>query len=359
MQGNATHRHRQVLRIVSIARDLSLSPQGVLLDDLSEKYGAGRRTIERDIDALSRLGYTIETTRDENTNQVRKRVANGHHDVPVHLAASEIAAGHAAAAALAEIAAPSIAATFRILLDRWEQMQPKATRVDAALLAAGQALVGRSRYAASADPEIVTVLQDAILRCARLRITYRKGGTEAPRQYVAEPYGILHGGKNYLIWRGEDGAFRKFALIYIDAIELTGDMFIIDPTFSTTAFSGTSIGIMIDQVMDVCLHVAPAGRNRLRSFLFHQSQRVEEQPDGSALVRFEAAGVDEICDQVFAWGGLLTIIAPSELAASYLSRLHTALSMATAAKLAPRTTELDANLCTLGDRGAACAESRH
>jgi predicted DNA-binding transcriptional regulator YafY len=317
-------RNRQIFRILSIARDLSLAPDGVLVDDLCDKHGMARRTIERDIAALAALGHTIETFREESSGLVRKRIGGSANGLTTRLGAAELAAARTAAGALAEVAAAPIAATFRILLDRLEQTQPTAARVDAATLVAAQAFVGRPRYAPQADPELIAGLQNAILRCARLNITYSKGGSDPPRVYLAEPYGILFGGKNYLIWRGEDSAYRKFALAYIGNIEPVGTTFVVDPAFSMRAFAADSIGIMADDVLDITLRIAPGGRARLSTFLFHPSQQLIENTDGSTIVRFRAGGLDEICDQIFTWGALATVLGPPRLAASYLARLQAA-----------------------------------
>jgi predicted DNA-binding transcriptional regulator YafY len=318
-------RNQQVSRLFSIVRDLSLAPLGVSLSDLAAKYGVSRRTVERDLEAVSAFGYEVETMTDADSSRLRKRIANGGSKVEIRLAAAELAATRAAERALSRVAAGPIAATFRLVAERLEQAQPTAVRVDAASLDTAQTIVTWPAPQPSADATIVANLQDAILRGAMLHVTYRKGGKDSPKIYLAAPCGILLGGRNYLVWRGEDGSYRKFVLAHIDAVQPTGAFFAADPAFSLDEFVGSSVGVLSGPELDVVLSVVPEGVARLQDFSFHASQRLEMQTDGSAVVRFRAAGAEAICTEVFAWGGLARIDAPAALKVAYRQRLEDAL----------------------------------
>ncbi|MFC7699488.1 WYL domain-containing protein [Bradyrhizobium sp. GCM10028915] len=50
-----------------------------------------------------------------------------------------------------------------------------------------------------------------------------------------------------------------------------------------------------------------------RTFVFHPAQVLEDQPDGSLIVRFKAAGHLEMCWHLYAWGDQVEVLAPMSL----------------------------------------------
>ena len=49
------------------------------------------------------------------------------------------------------------------------------------------------------------------------------------------------------------------------------------------------------------------------SFVFHPAQVLEDQPDGSLIVRFKAAGHLEMCWHLYTWGDKVEVLAPKSL----------------------------------------------
>ncbi|MGC2855911.1 helix-turn-helix transcriptional regulator [Novispirillum sp. DQ9] len=313
------NRNKQLSRLLGLIHDLGQSRNGSRLRPLCEKYGVTRRTLERDLLALEAAGYIIETVSDETPGVVRKRLAgNSQGPVPA-LTAVELAVCHAALGALRQSAAPSVAAAFELVVERLEAAQPAKTAVDAEALRRAQAFVPRPGPFADVKPQVLDAIQRAILTCHRITVTYRKGGTEPARTYEAEPYGLLYGARNYLVWRGcEDGKFRKFALPYIDDARLGEETFVFDEAFNVAEFAARSVGVMLDEEVEVELRILPAGRPRLETWRFHPHQRMEEQGDGSLVVRFRAAGVQDLAPDLLRWGGLVQVVAPTSLRDSVL-----------------------------------------
>jgi predicted DNA-binding transcriptional regulator YafY len=50
-----------------------------------------------------------------------------------------------------------------------------------------------------------------------------------------------------------------------------------------------------------------------RFFIFHSSQSLQPEPDGSLLLSFRAGGLRELCWFLFSWGTDVTIEAPVRL----------------------------------------------
>jgi predicted DNA-binding transcriptional regulator YafY len=58
---------------------------------------------------------------------------------------------------------------------------------------------------------------------------------------------------------------------------------------------------------------APEAAARAAGFLFHPTQRLEPQPDGSLVVRFHAAGWLEMAWHLYQWGDKIEVLAPEGL----------------------------------------------
>ncbi len=65
--------------------------------------------------------------------------------------------------------------------------------------------------------------------------------------------------------------------------------------------------------MDVVLRFAPEAAEDAAGWVFHPTQTMEPQADGSLIVRFHAGGVQEMCWHLFTWGSALAVVAPNEL----------------------------------------------
>ena len=58
---------------------------------------------------------------------------------------------------------------------------------------------------------------------------------------------------------------------------------------------------------------APDAAPHARRFVFHPSQTVEEEANGSLLVRFRASGHLEMCWHLYAWGTSVEVLQPAGL----------------------------------------------
>ncbi len=318
-------RNLQLLRILGMIRDLSVARNGVSIQDLRDRYGVTRRTVERDLLAIEEAGYDIETLITDDLGKVRKRIRTATSEMLLPVTSTELAAARAGVASLERDAPTAVVSVLRMLVNRLEGLQSRAVSVDADVLAQAQAIAPRPHTLAVADAGLLDLLNAAILRCERLRIGYRKGGMGEPRAYLVEPYGILYGEKGYLVWRGvEDRQWRLFALPSIDKAAFADASFVRDPDFVLSDFAAQSFGIYREKPFDVVLHILPSGLHRLQNHSFHPTQVVERREGGGAIVRFSASGLIEMSWHLFTWGEDLRILAPVELIETYSAQLKAA-----------------------------------
>ena len=68
-----------------------------------------------------------------------------------------------------------------------------------------------------------------------------------------------------------------------------------------------------EEPFDVVWKFSPEVAEDAKEYLFHPSQKFEEQADGSLIVRFRAGGGLEMCWHLFTWGGQLSVLGSQEI----------------------------------------------
>jgi predicted DNA-binding transcriptional regulator YafY len=130
--------------------------------------------------------------------------------------------------------------------------------------------------------------------------------------------GILVGLRRYIVARLAEDKARQIRLFRADGIRaavVTGDGFVRDENFDLRGFANRAFGSFQNEneFAEVAWRFAPEAASHAREFEFHPSQRFEDQPDGSLIVRFKAAGYLEMCWHLYAWGDKVEVLAPDQL----------------------------------------------
>ena len=154
------------------------------------------------------------------------------------------------------------------------------------------------------DAEVVSTLRLAILSTRKVKIHYRYRGSGKRGFDTVHPYGLLYGSRHYLVaWSENELArdFRNFSLSNIDRVELLGRAFR-KRQFSLREYAERSFGVFQEDSLDVVWRFSPEVAADAKEYVFHPTQSLEEQPDGSLIVRFRACGRLEMCWHLFIWG---------------------------------------------------------
>ncbi|MDP6730788.1 MAG: WYL domain-containing protein, partial [SAR324 cluster bacterium] len=132
---------------------------------------------------------------------------------------------------------------------------------------------------------------------------------------LISPYGFLYGNRHYLI-AYDDGAkdIRKFILGNIEQVELSNEMFEVDSSFSLDEYAAKAFGLFHEEPFDVTWRFSPKAAADVKEFQFHPNQKIEDQSDGSVVVRFRAGGALEMCWHLYKWGEDVEVLEPKHLA---------------------------------------------
>jgi predicted DNA-binding transcriptional regulator YafY len=304
-------------RLFRLARLLASTRVGLTLDEMAAELGVKRRTAERLRDTLEATFPELRSQDDEQ--RIRRWLLPGSALVGIvepraeAIAAIETAArefetrGETDRAALLREASTTLRAVMRP--DALRRAEP-----DIAALMEAEGIAMRPGPRPIIAPSVLPTLRRAILGMQVVELRYAARDANEPTTRIACPYGLLYGGRGWLVAHVEGlPEMRLWRLDRIASIHLLDRGFARREDFSLADYVAQSFGVFQEEPMDVVLRFTPEAADDASCWLFHPTQRLTHEPDGSLTIRFRAGGMRELCWHLFTWGTGVTIMAPEEL----------------------------------------------
>ena len=324
--GAGVGRMAKLDRLLTLVNALHDTSDGLTLDEMAEVIGADRRTAERLGDVI-RLHFDLEEVIDDRRK--RFRITGSLRRVFTRPTAAEIAALHQAASA-AKLTGTVQASLLQSLeekvkgaLDIHEKrrldpdLEPLA-RLQRHHIPAGPAL--------SVSHEVLAQVQGAMMAGSCVEFDYMRDGATEARWRRVIPVGLIHGAVTYLIGQlpGSEHEPVPYRLDRMSKVHISNQSGCASEDWDLDAWLARSFGIWREDGHDIVLSVAPTAVERARAWRFHPEQVLEDQQDGSLLVRFHSGGLRELAEHLFTWGGEVAIIAPDDLRQVMQERLKAA-----------------------------------
>lgn len=296
-------------RLVKVEHILYQSPQGLRPEEIARLCDVSVRTAYRDLTALeSELGVPI------CEEGGRRGIVEGYFLPPIHLTLPEALNIFLAARLMLNYARrydPNMASTFMKLnsivppplreqiqktLD-WMQKQPR-----------------NEEYL-----RILATLAEAWVSQRQVKIVYRSLPAERATERVIEPYFIepaAPGHASYVIaYCHHADSIRTFKIERIEAAELTSETYTVSPDFDANEFLGSSWGIVVEgEVKTIRLKInAPEIVRIMEETVWHPSQVLEPQSDGSVIMTLSVTSTVELYSWILGWGEKVEVLEPEEL----------------------------------------------
>lgn len=294
---------------------------GIALQDLTEEFNCDHRTAQRMMRSFEALFPQVDIRESDDR---RKRWYLPRHD-PRWLQAqgirdSELAALELAATRADRDGAPDEAKRLQVLRDRllaaMPSSQARRTEADAEALLEAQGFASRPGPRVVSDLRLLGALTEALRAPFTVEVSYASAdGSTSDR--LLEPYGLLLGIRRYLVARpvAGDGRMRRFRLDRIREARITSQSFARDSGFDLATYSARSFGSFHSDAEfgPVAWRFSPDAAPVARQFIFHPSQEMTDEADGSLTVRFEASGHLEMAWHLYQWGDQVEVLAPDVL----------------------------------------------
>ena len=194
---------------------------------------------------------------------------------------------------------------------------------------------GYSQEKLKQNNNAVTQILRAIRRGKTVRIDYTRAyDGEMTKGREVEPYGLLcRNGSWYLVgFCHEAEARRLFRVDLIDRICIVENSdYKIPADFLLKEEYGRNWGTWT--VKDakaperICLKANPGMARKFSVTVFHASQKVFQQPDGSAEIEFCVANAGEMVSWLMTWGSTVEVIEPEWMRKEVASNARAIISM--------------------------------
>jgi predicted DNA-binding transcriptional regulator YafY len=294
---------------------------GVTLDDVTERFDVSKRTAQRMLQALELQFPDLQADIDDDGRK-RWRLPSAVLRDLMTMTPDELAALDLAIETLSRSSLEDQAEELSRLREKILALVPrtKALRLETdheALLEA-QGLAMRPGPRPRVDPQVSAAVAHAIKACLYLDILYRSRGETEPRKRRIAPYGVLTGLRRYIVARPDSdlrGPMRFYRTEDIRAATVSNQPFERDPAFDLRQFAKRAFGVFQndEEYEEVIWQFSPAAADHAKVFEFHPDQVLEDQPNGSLIVKFKAAGHLEMCWYLYAWGDNVEVLSPERL----------------------------------------------
>jgi predicted DNA-binding transcriptional regulator YafY len=321
-------RYSRLADLVRLAMQMQGRADGLSLDDIGQTFEVSRRTAERMRDAI-RDAFPQTEEISEPGGRKRWRLPPGTAGRLADPTVDDIAALHRGAE-LARKSGDLVTAThLDTFSDRLRARLPGKTRArlepDLAALLEADGVALRPGPRERIPAETLNTLREAILAGVWIDVDHRaRASGLLSRNARLGPLAMLLGeGRQYLVaFSAFAQDVRLFALAGFERVELTEDVFERPEDFDLSAWMQQSFGIWQEDVHDVVWRFTPEAAADARLYLFHPTQVMTDEPDGSLTVSFRAGGLREMCWHLFRWGNTVQVISPEILHTTFAGLLE-------------------------------------
>jgi predicted DNA-binding transcriptional regulator YafY len=294
-------------RLNKLAELLQIRTWGV--GELAARFDCGLRTVERDLRTLRKMGENIES-------QARGRYSlTRPHEVKVHFTSVEAKAVYMALRLFA-LHSSEYNEHYRVAVEKLARALPEPAAEGA--IAALDRLRGQPN---SLRSKIAEDVARAWLERRRLEFTYRRAFGSEPRHYRFDVYmvevspyyfntyaiGVNHAHE------GHQGKTLVLRLDRMSETRLTEEPFEVDPAFDPKAFLASAWGVMTGEPEAVHLHFDAEVAREVQSRTWHPSQALQQNPDGSVILKLLINESMELTRWIRGWGPYCEVLLPDKL----------------------------------------------
>src|SRR5688500_796700 len=317
-------RNAEVIRQWSILKELEASRRATI-DDLAARTGVTTRTIRRDLEALQTAGFPLfdETHDGKKFWTLEQKAFRRLDDTAFTLA--ELSALYFSRTLVECLSGTPFERDVHSAFDKLSAaLTPGMKQFLDRMPLVMQAKAEPGAQAAAPRTKEVAQLVEATMQHRRVTMRYHSFSSNREKTYVFEPYRLLFGqGGLYVIGMvPEYGGLRTFAVDRVAQISLTEERF--EPLELPDDAFAHSLGVNQGTPERIEVEFAPKIARYIRERVWHPSQELAEQPDGSLRLTLNVVNDWALKSWVLGFGGLAKVTTPASLAGEIVSELRTA-----------------------------------
>ena len=304
----------QLGRQWKIIQTLISSRIGKSAADLAEEMECHPRTVYRDLEALQVAGFPIYTERSGGKN-LWSLLDTVKHQIPVPFSLTELMALYFGRDMLKVFKDTAFYDSLESLFQKVKTTLPPESikylkNVEQTLHLCMKPYKDYGKF-----KEILNRVNDAAINRKSIEIVYYTMSRKKESRRRVDPYRIwFFNGTFYLIglchMRNE---VRIFALDRIKMLHQTKETFEVPEDFSLEDFMGPSFGVYQGAPAHIKVWFHPDVVGYIKEKIWHESQQIHPQDDGSIIFEADVAGTDEIRFWIMTWGSKAVVLEPKSL----------------------------------------------
>jgi predicted DNA-binding transcriptional regulator YafY len=304
----------QLGRQWKIIQILVSSKRGKSAAELADGLDCHPRTLYRDLEALQVAGFPIYTDRVDGKNLWSLLDTVKHH-IPVPFSLTELMALYFGRDMLKIFKDTAFYDSLESLFQKVKTtLPPESLKY---LKNIEQTLhLGIKPYKEYGKFKgILNRVNDAAVNRKAIEIVYFTMSRKKESRRRVNPYRIWFlNGTFYLIgFCHTRNEVRIFALDRIKMLHQTNETFQIPEDFSLEKFTGSSFGVYQGEPVYIKVWFHPDVAGYIKEKIWHESQLIINQDDGSIVFEAEVAGTDEIRFWIMTWGSKAEVLEPPSL----------------------------------------------
>ena len=321
-------RNDEVMRQWRILRLIEAARLGLTVNQLAEDTGKTTRTIYRDIVALQEVGFPLVSESRDGRTYWMLDGAPFKHLTQIGFSLSEWCALSLSRRLVETLTGVPFQDALNGAFAKFEEklpvrMQDYLNRLPSIMVARPSA--GKIRKSPRHE-EFVEKLVEASLERRHVSMSYYSASHDRTRDYLVYPLRVvyMHGGLYLRAWVPEYSQLRTFATQRIRKLAVLEERFVPAPEWTEEPFS-SSLGPNDGPAEHVCLRFDPSIAQVVRERVYHPSQRMEMNPDGSLTVEMDVCVDAWLSSLILQFGHLVRVVEPQRLALAILDELKTAI----------------------------------
>lgn len=304
----------QLSRQWKIIQSLLAARKGKSAVELAKDLECHSRTVYRDLEALQLAGFPLYTER--NSGRTRWSLLDeGKHQMPIPLDLTELMALYFSRDMLKVLEGTVIYDSLVTLFDKVKATLPSDYKEYLEKVAYSLEAGVKARKPYRRFQQTLSQVHEAVQRQCHIDIRYfTMSRNDSTRRTVA-PYKVwFYDETFYLIgYCALRGGVRLFAVDRIESITLLESRFEIPEGFDAETFMQSSFGVFQGEPVKVRIRFLPQAAGYIKEKMWHPSQVLTPEPDGSLIFSAEVAGIEEIKIWALKWGSAAEVLAPEVL----------------------------------------------
>lgn len=314
-------RNAEVIRQWQILREIEARRTGVTIHELARQARVSTRTIRRDLQALQEAGFAIYDEGEENETKRWRLDAQPFKFAQDGLSVGDVAALYLSRALVEAVSGWPLSSELREAFAKIERsLNPRMREF---LETLPQVLSAKAGPGAGTPPAALVDVTRRLLGATRDRhvvsMRYFSASKRRAKVYEVQPYrlALANGGVYLVAWVPQYDAFRTFAVTRIERLSVREDTFKRTRDLPVDLF-GQSMGVFWGEPERVELEFEARVAPYVRGRIWHESQRIEELPDGRLKMTLNVSNDWALRSWLLGFGSGVRVLGPSALADALL-----------------------------------------